>query len=579
MIYDTSVRHRIEDTNKVEGTYHNKPQATSHKHTLHVPINTMKTPLLSRKHITATRGITCIALALLLLLPSCSSAFHPVPVVPMSKWRSLSTDTTVRGPRMPSSSSRSLVVLKATPPILERWVFLENGSVQGFVKNHPTFDDGDEITTSTLMPNVDLTNGGLVKTRNGSQYKLGTPARGQKEVFRSKKALAAKISANTGGSKSPSMAVLEDLGKIFSGSFSNSSSSSSESAPVSGSGKTSETSVNGSSGMFSFMNGSSKSIDEKASTPAPVPVPTVPRVAEIKRPALNGRSVGNGKYVLAGKAVTSSLKSLIFAGYRTDSGGNPIGEMLTVKLSTNYEALERENRNYNRAATGIFPGAFVNKIEFLTYADGKGFDDYSALIIEAGRTDLRALLNDRDGSGLEGRALRDAAAAAGLCIQAMHSSGLVWTDLKAENFVVVSDSMGDDNLPGVKGIDLESAMPMGQNPVDYSPEACPPEFAKSFMAGDAAEFRLDPSYDIWSLGMLLYEISTGTAYFAGQSPSAVTKILSNDSFQADVSAVDDPKLRNLIAKCLQTDPRKRPNITSFLLHPYFTTTGLFAWSF
>lgn len=311
---------------------------------------------------------------------------------------------------------------------------------------------------------------------------------------------------------------------------------------------------------------------------APTPAPVV-RKATRQKLSLNGRTVGNGKYLLAGKAVTSSLKSLIFAGYRADDNGQPKGEQLTVKLSTNYEALERENRNYNKAATGVFPGAFVNKLEFLTYADGKGFDDYSALIIEAGRTDLRALLNERDGKGLEGRALRDAAAAAGLCIQAMHSSGLVWTDLKAENFVVVSDSLGDDDLPGVKGIDLESAMPIRSNPVDYSPEACPPEFAKAFMEGEAAEFRLDPSYDIWSLGMLLYELSTGSSYFQGQSPTLITKVLSNDSFSAELSDVPDPKLADLISKCLQKDPRKRPNITTFLFHPYFTTTGLFAWSF
>ena len=492
-----------------------------------------------------------------------------------------------QGVRLDRGFDSSSALLAA--PILERWVYLSNGSVQGYVKNHPTFDDGDEITTSTLMPNVDLVNGGTVKTRNGSAYKLGPPARGQKEVIRSKKKKAGK---NEDKNVAASKAITGGGGVSFFENFFSEYKNGKEDPDsnqrgggkrlkVNGAASNKEDEKDSDTGFFSFMSGNKDSdadVRPPSTAKAPTPAPVV-RKATRQKLSLNGRTVGNGKYLLAGKAVTSSLKSLIFAGYRADDNGQPKGEQLTVKLSTNYEALERENRNYNKAATGVFPGAFVNKLEFLTYADGKGFDDYSALIIEAGRTDLRALLNERDGKGLEGRALRDAAAAAGLCIQAMHSSGLVWTDLKAENFVVVSDSLGDDDLPGVKGIDLESAMPIRSNPVDYSPEACPPEFAKAFMEGEAAEFRLDPSYDIWSLGMLLYELSTGSSYFQGQSPTLITKVLSNDSFSAELSDVPDPKLADLISKCLQKDPRKRPNITTFLLHPYFTTTGLFAWSF
>ena len=42
--------------------------------------------------------------------------------------------------------------------------------------------------------------------------------------------------------------------------------------------------------------------------------------------------------------------------------------------------------------------------------------------------------------GLEGKALRDACSAAAQCVQAVHSSRLVyWTDLKPENFVVIND--------------------------------------------------------------------------------------------------------------------------------------------
>ena len=42
--------------------------------------------------------------------------------------------------------------------------------------------------------------------------------------------------------------------------------------------------------------------------------------------------------------------------------------------------------------------------------------------------------------------------------------------------------------------------------MDYSPEACPPEFAEEYLAGRGLEFRVDYHYDIWSFGMLMYEL-------------------------------------------------------------------------
>jgi serine/threonine protein kinase len=142
------------------------------------------------------------------------------------------------------------------------------------------------------------------------------------------------------------------------------------------------------------------------------------------------------------------------------------------------------------------------------------------------------------------------------------------------SFVVVTDSIGEGSFDGVKGIDLESVVPMGGPPLDYSPEACPPEFAEEYLAGRGLDFRVDYHYDIWSLGMLLYELSTGKTYFDGKSPAQITKILRAPSFEPDVSSVPDGRLRDLIKQCLVLNPDKRPGITQILLHPYFLTTGI-----
>ena len=145
--------------------------------------------------------------------------------------------------------------------------------------------------------------------------------------------------------------------------------------------------------------------------------------------------------------------------------------------------------------------------------------------------------------------------------------------MKTENFVVTENEE-------FRGIDLESAIPFGESPVDYSPEACPPEFAKAFLAGDGPYFTLEPSYDIWSLGMMCYEMATGFGYFDNKSPIQITRALSQlEEIVIDDDLEIDGRMRSLIESCLQVDPKKRPSISQVLVHPYFLTTGIGPFSF
>jgi serine/threonine protein kinase len=286
---------------------------------------------------------------------------------------------------------------------------------------------------------------------------------------------------------------------------------------------------------------------------------------------LNGDVIGDDsrQYLLVGQAsMSTSRKSSIFKAYKSSRDGLPIGEPVTVKVSKNWEAIEREAANYQRITkAGVSRGQFVSLMDFLPTASviTKRYAQQSALVMERGALDLKKYIQIN--GALNGRELRDAASAAAQCLQAVHQSGLVWTDMKTENFIVTDDGQ-------VKGIDLESAMPIRDNPVDYSPEATPPEFAKAFLAGDGPFFVLDQSYDMWSFGILLYELATGKGYWDGKSPVVITKALRNEP-EFDLSNEDiDKRLKDLILKCLNLTPRKRPNIVQVLLHPYFVSTGI-----
>ena len=58
---------------------------------------------------------------------------------------------------------------------LDEWQVLDNGSVVGSVRDHPTLTDGDIITTSPLADPQSVRSAGTVTTFTGSQYKLGNP--------------------------------------------------------------------------------------------------------------------------------------------------------------------------------------------------------------------------------------------------------------------------------------------------------------------------------------------------------------------------------------------------------------------
>ena len=463
-------------------------------------------------------------------------------------------------------------------PIIDDWKVLGNDSVQGFVFNHPVIPDGQVIKTSTLKNARAAKQAATVNTISGSKYRLGEP-----EGF---------VAPAT---KAPSKPIA---------------------SPAFAPQKKSSSPPKKSGGLFSFF-GSSPSPAPAASKNSPTPAPAkkspVKKVAKVAKPAdnkvaalkaekekekelktrrslaqreygLTGEALGEGgKYLLSGQPIKStSGKSLIFRAYRGDADGLPIGQVeedaVTIKVSSNQVALEREASNYNAIAKkGFSRGQFVDLYEYLPADELKSTSkrtSQSALVLERGAQDLKVYLaQKRADGGLSGKKLREAAAAAAQCVQAAHQSRLVWTDMKTENFVVTANEE-------FKGIDLESAIPFGDSPVDYSPEACPPEFAKAFLAGDGPYFTLDPSYDIWSLGMMCYEMATGFGYFDNKSPIQITRALSQlEEIVIDDDLELDGRMRSLIESCLQVDPKKRPSISQVLVHPYFLTTGIGPFSF
>lgn len=292
---------------------------------------------------------------------------------------------------------------------------------------------------------------------------------------------------------------------------------------------------------------------------------------------LNGKTVGNGKYLLAGEPKkTTSGRSMIWVAYRAGETGIPMGKAVAVKISSDVEAMEMEKKNYDLLAEHGRKGMFVDQLDFFPAhneflnikSDGIQINKKSALVMERGGEDLKELVM-RTKFGLEGQCLREIAFSALKCLEDLHASGLVWTDLKTQNFVVFEDDTS--RAISIKGIDLESARPKQGHPMDYTPEVTPPEFARAVLLGHASQFILNTSYDIWSFGMFLYELSTGKGFYDGKSLKYITKMLAGalPGYKPTLDNIPDKNLADLAARCLETDPSKRPSVAEIFRHPYF----------
>ena len=267
----------------------------------------------------------------------------------------------------------------------------------------------------------------------------------------------------------------------------------------------------------------------------------------------------------------------------------------------------REKIRYERelAAFGRVSGVDANKIACESGGGGKQqqrskrYDSLVAivdggqqvLILERGIGNLRSL---RDQAGpLDGKQLRSAMRAMADSVAKVHTKGLVWCDIKLENFVMVpkdasklypvDSSVKYDKLLqscSVKAIDLESVTTKGTEMTDFAPETVAPELVAQLTGGAIGtvgsrdkDIRINPqsavlasqASDVFSLGLCYVELASrtevgsvlGTA--VGKSFARVNRYVDGND-DLGLSGIPDTRVKQLLAKMLEVDPSKRPSM-------------------
>ncbi len=148
-------------------------------------------------------------------------------------------------------------------------------------------------------------------------------------------------------------------------------------------------------------------------------------------------------------------------------------------------------------------------------------------------------------------------------LEAAHEKGIIHRDLKPANVKITPEGQ-------VKVMDfgLAKALRADRGAIDlsHSPTITASETATGIILGTAAYMspeqargeHVDRRSDIWSFGVVLFEMLTGRRLFAGKSLSeTLAAVLSNDPDWSLLPRRLSYRMRDLIELCLRRDPHRR----------------------
>jgi serine/threonine-protein kinase len=280
-----------------------------------------------------------------------------------------------------------------------------------------------------------------------------------------------------------------------------------------------------------------------------VPTRRVPRESQLY-PA--GQVIGSYKLL---EVLGEGGMGRVYLAEHTKLGRKVALKMLRSKFSSNPETVKRffaEARAVNRIAHENI----VEVTDFVTLDDGISFYIMELL---SGQT-LSDLL-EQDG-GVDHQQVLDILLQVASALAAVHQAGIVHRDLKPDNIFLAR--RGQRTVVKLLDFGIAKLIEPDEGMSIQSTGAGMILGTPTYMSPEQAGGRsVDPTSDIYSLGVIMYEMATGAAPFTADT---YAEILVQHLTQAPArpSTVEGlrrpvlPELEDLLLRCLKKEPGQRP---------------------
>eukprot|EP00743_Colponemidia_sp_Colp-15_P008115 GILK01008796.1.p1 GENE.GILK01008796.1~~GILK01008796.1.p1 ORF type:complete len:1048 (+),score=210.74 GILK01008796.1:125-3145(+) len=192
------------------------------------------------------------------------------------------------------------------------------------------------------------------------------------------------------------------------------------------------------------------------------------------------------------------------------------------------------------------------------------------IVMEFGDVDLAKLLHKMNGKKLNENYLRLYWQQMLEAVNTIHEERIIHGDLKPANFLLVEGVLKLIDFGIAKAISNDTMNIVRESQVGTLSYMAPESIGISPSQHSMSKqpLKLGRPSDIWSLGIILYQIVYGRTPFSHLQPMQRLLCIPDPNFKIEFPAIQDSALLDVMKRCLKRTPSERPTMAQLLDHPF-----------